>query len=107
MMRQAQMRVDPHRGPELRTIIAAARQAPSVHNTQPWRWRIDRRVLELRSADLTQRWRVEGLVDRATAAQDRDHRFAAEQQAWTDRGPSDGIQSTALARWRRARRQGP
>ena len=58
---------------------------------------MDRRVLELRLTDLTQRWRVEGLVDRATAAQDQDHRFAAEQQAWTDHGPTDGIQSTALA----------
>ena len=192
---------------ELRRIIAVARRAPSVHNTQPWRWRIDGRVLELRAdrsrqlrvadpvarnltiscgcalhhaevaasalgwrasvemlperadhdllarlhlvpdevpedshevlrniderrtdrrrftnwpvpperlhdlaaegsrwgadvfvlTDLTQRWRVEGLVDRATAAQDQDHRFAAEQQAWTDRGPTDGIPSTALA----------
>ena len=207
VMRQTQMRVDPHRAQELRTIIAVARRAPSVHNTQPWRWRIDGRVLELRAdrsrqlrvadpvarnltiscgcalhhaevaasalgwrasvemlperadhdllarlhlvpdevpadshevlrniderrtdrrrftnwpvpperlhhlaaegsrwgadvfvlTDLTQRWRVEGLVDRATAAQDQDHRFAAEQQAWTDRGPTDGIPGTALA----------
>ncbi|WP_104157591.1 Acg family FMN-binding oxidoreductase [Mycobacterium avium] len=35
-------------GPEpVRTALALASRAPSVHNTQPWRWRIDPAVLHL------------------------------------------------------------
>ena len=191
---------------EMRNILELARRAPSVHNTQPWRWRIDGRVLELRAdrsrqlrvadplgrnlmiscgcalhhavvgagalgwsarvdlfperaepdvlarlhmipvevpddsrgvlrsieerrtdrrrftnwpvpperldelaadasrwgaqvvamTDLTQRWRVEGLVERAIASQEQDGRYGAEQRAWMDRGPTDGIPSAAL-----------
>jgi nitroreductase len=192
---------------QMHTIIDLARRAPSVHNTQPWRWRIDGPLLELRAdrsrqlkvsdplgrnlmiscgcalhhaavgagalgwnanvemlperadpdllarlhltlvdvpddgpdvlrsiedrrtdrrrftnrpvpaerlqalaveagrwgaqvialTDFTQRWRVEGLVDRANASQDQDRRFRAEQRAWTDRSATDGIPSAALA----------
>ena len=32
-----------------RGVVLLARQAPSVHNTQPWRWRADGQVLELRA----------------------------------------------------------
>ena len=46
--------------------------------------------------DLTQRWRVEGLVERAIASQEQDGRYSAEQRAWMDRGPTDGIPSAAL-----------
>ncbi len=42
---------------EMRSILELARRAPSVHNTQPWRWRIDGRVLELR-ADRSRQLRV-------------------------------------------------
>lgn len=31
----------------VRTALALASRAPSVHNTQPWRWRIDPAVLHL------------------------------------------------------------
>jgi len=206
MMSQTQSRVDAHSAQELATIIDLARRAPSVHNTQPWRWRIDGRVLELRAdrarqlrvadplgrnlmiscgcalhhavvgagalgwssrvemlperaepdllarlhlvpvevpdnswdvlrniaerrtdrrrftnwpvpsgrledlaaqashwgaqvlalTDATQRWRVEGLVDRAIASQELDGRFRAEQREWTDRGLLDGVPSAAL-----------
>lgn len=33
--------------PALRLIVAGALRAPSVHNTQPWRWRATSRTLEL------------------------------------------------------------
>ena len=33
--------------PALRLIVAGATRAPSVHNTQPWRWRATSRTLEL------------------------------------------------------------
>ena len=33
--------------PALRLIVAGATRAPSVHNTQPWRWRATARTLEL------------------------------------------------------------
>lgn len=33
--------------PALRLIVAGATRAPSVHNTQPWRWRATSRALEL------------------------------------------------------------
>ena len=42
---------------EMRNILELARRAPSVHNTQPWRWRIDGRLLELR-ADRSRQLRV-------------------------------------------------
>ncbi|MGH3272773.1 MAG: hypothetical protein ACRDNZ_00405, partial [Streptosporangiaceae bacterium] len=32
---------------QARYLIATAARAPSVHNTQPWRFRVDRSVLEL------------------------------------------------------------
>jgi nitroreductase len=206
-MSQASLAVQDKHAPDMRSIIELARRAPSVHNTQPWRWRIEGRAIELRAdrsrqlmvsdplgrnltiscgcalhhavvgaaalgwsarvdmlperadpdllarlhlassdvpddsqnvlrniedrrtdrrrftnwpvpaerlhdlavdasrgtaqvfalTDLTQRWRVEGLVERAIATQHQDERFGAEQRAWTDRGPTDGIPSTALA----------
>lgn len=34
---------------DARGIVALARRAPSVFNTQPWRWRVDGDVLELRA----------------------------------------------------------
>jgi hypothetical protein len=37
------------RADDARGVVVLARQAPSVHNTQPWRWRIDGQVLELRA----------------------------------------------------------
>ncbi len=206
VMRQPRSPLDHGDVAEIRSILELARRAPSVHNTQPWRWRIDGRVLELRAdrsrqlrvadpvgrnfmiscgcavhhavvgagalgwrasvdllpepadpdvlarmqlvpvavpddsrdvlrliedrrtdrrrftnrpvpperlkdlavdagrwgaqvvalTDLTQRWRVEGLVERAIASQEQDGRYSAEQRAWTDRGPTDGIPSAAL-----------
>ena len=42
---------------EIRNILELARRAPSVHNTQPWRWRIDGRLLQLR-ADRSRQLRV-------------------------------------------------
>jgi nitroreductase len=206
VMRQTGSPVDHRDMAEIRSILELARRAPSVHNTQPWRWRIDGRVLELRAdrsrqlrvadplgrnlmiscgcalhhavvgagalgwrasmdllperadpdvlarlhlvpveapddsrdvlrsiedrrtdrrrftnspvpperlkelaveasrwgaqvvalTDLTQRWRIEGLVERAIASQEQDPRYSAEQRAWTDRGPTDGIPSAAL-----------
>lgn len=37
------------RADDARAVVVLARQAPSVHNTQPWRWRVDGQVLELRA----------------------------------------------------------
>ncbi|MCW2784051.1 MAG: hypothetical protein JWP74_568 [Marmoricola sp.] len=33
----------------MRRIVRAACRAPSVHNTQPWTWRLDRHAIELRA----------------------------------------------------------
>jgi nitroreductase len=35
--------------PTIRTALALASRAPSVHNTQPWRWRVDEAALQLYS----------------------------------------------------------
>ncbi|MFC4944978.1 Acg family FMN-binding oxidoreductase [Pseudonocardia sp. GCM10023141] len=51
------------RVPEIAAAVARALRAPSVHNTQPWRWRIDPAAIELH-AD----W------DRHLAATDPDRR---------------------------------
>ena len=215
VMRQPRSPLDHGDVAEIRSILELARRAPSVHNTQPWRWRIDGRVLELRAdrsrqlrvadpvgrnfmiscgcavhhavvgagalgwrasvdllpepadpdvlarmqlvpvavpddsrdvlrviedrrtdrrrftnwpvpperlkdlafdagrwgaqvvvlTDLTQRWRVEGLVERAIASQEQDGRYSAEQRAWMDRGPTDGIPERGPDRGRRSRRR--
>jgi len=33
----------------IRTVLALATRAPSIDNTQPWRWRVDRTSLHLYS----------------------------------------------------------
>jgi nitroreductase len=34
---------------DIESIVAAASRAPSIHNTQPWQWAFDGRVLDLRA----------------------------------------------------------
>ena len=34
---------------DIESVVAAASRAPSIHNTQPWRWTFDGRVLDLRA----------------------------------------------------------
>src|SRR3954469_19724852 len=34
---------------DVRSAVGLATRAPSIHNTQPWRWRLDGDVLELRA----------------------------------------------------------
>src|SRR4029077_326501 len=63
VMRQPRSPLDPGDVAEIRSILELARRAPSVHNTQPWRWRIDGRVLELR-ADRSRQLRVADPVGR-------------------------------------------
>ncbi len=63
------MTVRPVRGPvgsadqAARHLIGLATRAPSVHNTQPWLWRIDGDVIELH-ADLSRRLVVEDPLGR-------------------------------------------
>ena len=42
---------------DIAAVVAAASRAPSIHNTQPWRWTFDGQVLELR-ADRTRQLHV-------------------------------------------------
>ena len=46
--------------------------------------------------DVTDRFRVDRLVERARDHQARDGRVTSEQRAWVDHGPVDGIPSTVL-----------
>jgi hypothetical protein len=46
--------------------------------------------------DVTDRFRVDRLVERARDHQARDQRVSSEQQAWVDHGPTDGIPRAVL-----------
>ena len=46
--------------------------------------------------DVTDRFRVDRLVERARDHQSRDARVAGEQQEWVDHGPVDGVPSAVL-----------
>ena len=50
--------------------------------------------------DVTDRFRLDRLADRARDHQARDERVAREQQTWVDHGPTDGIPSAVAARLR-------
>jgi hypothetical protein len=46
--------------------------------------------------DVSDRFRLDRLVERARDQQSRDRRVAGEQMVWVDHGPHDGIPSTVL-----------
>lgn len=46
--------------------------------------------------DVTDRFRLDRLVERARERQRRDQQVAREQESWIDHGPTDGIPSTVL-----------
>jgi hypothetical protein len=88
---------------EARRLIELATHAPSVHNTQPWSWRVDGNDIEL-YADMSRRLVVEDPVGRnlviSCGAALHHLQAAAEALGWStnvDRMP-DGSDPTLLAR---------
>jgi nitroreductase len=73
-------------GASIETVVAAASRAPSLHNTQPWQWRLQGDVLELR-ADRTRQLHVADpdghslLISCGAAAELTELAIAA--QGWT------------------------
>ncbi|WP_436700355.1 Acg family FMN-binding oxidoreductase [Nocardioides sp. BYT-33-1] len=102
-------RVEPAPTTDIERLVALACLAPSVHNTQPWRWRYAGGLLTL-SADLTRRLPVEDPRGRdltlSCGAALHHLRFAARALGWAtdvERVPP-GPDETVLARVRVRRR---
>jgi nitroreductase len=100
-----QLRTRPEQAPAavVERLVALACLAPSVHNTQPWRWRYDDGILELH-ADLRRRLPAEDPRGRnltiSCGAALHHLQFAARALGWdttVERLPA-GLPETVLAR---------